>query len=76
MSTYRGIVTFSNGSMGGTHWTCFYIKVNKSIYFASFGDYPDKININTYQNQSFFISINFKNCRVDYVECLVCIFPI
>ena len=28
--------------MGGSHWTCFYIKGNKSYYFDSFGGTPDK----------------------------------
>ena len=69
------MVIIDIGSMGETHWTCFYIKVNKSFYFPSFGDYPDKINLNTYQNQPFFLIMNFKNFRVDYVECLVCTFP-
>ena len=30
-----------NGSMGGSHWSCFYIKDNKSFYFDSFGTTPD-----------------------------------
>ena len=28
--------------MGGSHWTCFLIKDNKSFYFDSFGGQPDK----------------------------------
>ena len=28
--------------MGGTHWTCFIKKDNKSYYFDSFGAQPDK----------------------------------
>ena len=35
-------VNIDNGSQGGTHWTCFYIKDNKSYYFDSFGGQPDK----------------------------------
>ena len=31
-----------NGSMGGSHWTCLYIKCNKSLYFDSFGGQPEK----------------------------------
>ena len=38
----RGFVNIDNGSMGGTHWTCFYIKDNKSFYFDSFGVQPDR----------------------------------
>ena len=38
----RGFVNIDNGSNGGTHWTCFIIKDNKSYYFDSFGGQPDK----------------------------------
>ena len=42
----KGFVNIDNGSMGGTHWTCFYIKDNKSYYFDSFGGQPDKYLLN------------------------------
>ena len=32
--------------MGGSHWTCFYIKDNRSFYFDSFGGQPDKFLLN------------------------------
>ena len=38
----KGFVNIDNGSMGGSHWTCFYIKDQKSLYFDSFGGTPDK----------------------------------
>ena len=38
----KGIVNRDNGSQGGTHWTCFIVKDNKSFYFDSFGGAPDK----------------------------------
>ena len=38
----KGFVNIDNGSQGGTHWTCFYIKDSKSFYFGSFGGQPDK----------------------------------
>ena len=38
----RGFVNIANGSMRGSHWTCFLIKDNKSYYFDSFGGAPDK----------------------------------
>ena len=38
----KGFVNIDNGDKGGTHWTCFYIKDNKSFYFDSFGVQPDK----------------------------------
>ena len=40
--TDRGFVNIDNGSQGGTHWTCFIVKDNKSFYFDSFGGSPDK----------------------------------
>ena len=42
--------------MGGSHWTCFIIKVNSCYYFDSFGGAPDTFLLNqlpkriTYQN--------------------------
>ena len=41
----KGFVNIDNGSMGGTHWTCFIVKHNKSFYFDSFGGAPDKFLI-------------------------------
>ena len=32
----KGFVNIDNGSQGGTHWTCFIVKDNKSYYFDSF----------------------------------------
>ena len=40
--SYKGFVNIDNGSMGGSHWTCFIVKDNKSYYFDSFGGQPDK----------------------------------
>ena len=42
----RGFVNIDNGSQGGTHWTCFIVKDNKSYYFDSFGGPPDKFLLN------------------------------
>ena len=38
----KGFVNIDNGSMGGTHWTCFKVQDNKSFYVDSFGGQPDK----------------------------------
>ena len=38
----KRLVNIDNGTMAGTHWTCFYKKVNKSYCFDSFGGNPDK----------------------------------
>ena len=40
-----------NGSMGGTHCTCFIVKDKKSYYFVSFGGAPDKFLQINYLNQ-------------------------
>ena len=42
----KGFVNIDNGNMGGTHWTCFIIKENKSFYFDSFGGQLDKFLLN------------------------------
>ena len=42
----HGFVNIDNGIMGGTHWTCFIVKDNKSFYFDSFGGNPDKLLLN------------------------------
>ena len=39
----KGFVNIDNGFQGGTHWTCFIVKDNKSFYFDSFGGQPDKL---------------------------------
>ena len=41
-TTNKAFVNIDSGSIGGTHWTCFYVKYNKSYYFDSFGGSPDK----------------------------------
>ena len=38
----KGFIKIDNGSTGGSHWTCFIVKDNKSYYFDSFGRSPDK----------------------------------
>ena len=38
----KGFVNIDNGSQGGTHWTCFVVKLKKSYHFDSFGGQPDK----------------------------------
>ena len=37
----RGFINIDNGEQGGNHWTCLYVKRNKSFYFDSFGGAPD-----------------------------------
>ena len=42
----KGFVNIDDGSQGGSHWTCFIVKDNKSYYFESFGGAPDKFLLN------------------------------
>ena len=42
----EGFVIIDNGSIGGTHWTCFYIKDHISYHFDSCGGQLDKLLIN------------------------------
>ena len=42
----KGFVKIDNGSMGGSHWTCFIVKDNKSYYFDSFGGQSDNFLLN------------------------------
>ena len=38
----KRLINKDNGSMGRSRWTCFYVEINKSIFFDSFGGQPDK----------------------------------
>ena len=38
----KGFLNIDDGSQGGSHWTCFIVKDNKSYYFDSFGGQADK----------------------------------
>ena len=42
----KRFINIDNGSAGGSHWTCFIVKDNKSYYFHSFGGAPDKFLLN------------------------------
>ena len=42
ISSDKMFLNIDNGSMGGSHWTYFMVKDNKSYYFDSFGDQPEK----------------------------------
>ena len=56
----KRFVKIDNGRMGGTHWTCFYIKDNKPFFTNSFGGAIDKFYLTNYQNQYFIINKKFK----------------
>ena len=74
----KGFVNIGNGRMGGSHWTCFIAKDNKSYYFDSFGGQPDKFLLN--QLPKLIIYHNYKiqdiNSRLCGSYCLYFFFLI
>ena len=44
--SHTGTVNIDNGSLAGTHWTCFLVKDDKSYSFDSFGGQPDNFFLN------------------------------
>ena len=70
-TTDKGFNNFDDKSIGGTHWKCFYVKYNKSLFVDSFGGPPEEIFPKKYRKQSLFICIEFNVSLVDYVVCIV-----
>ena len=68
----RGFVNLDNGSIGGSHWTCFIIKDNKSFYFDSFGLNPDEFLINQLPKPIIYhnYKIQDRNSRLCGTYCL------
>ena len=46
MFSDKRFVNIDNGSMGGSHWTCFIVKDKNSFYFDSFVGQPDNFSLN------------------------------
>ena len=44
----KGFANIDDRSQGGSHWTCFIVKDNKSFYFDSFGGAPDTFLLNQF----------------------------
>ena len=63
----KKFVNIDNGSQGGTHWTCFMIKDNKSYYFDSFGGAPDKFILNQLPKQ-----ITYHNYKIQDTNSKSC----
>ena len=63
----KGFINIDNGSQGGTHWTCFYIKDNKSYYFDSFGVQPDKFLLNQLPKP-----IIYHNYKIQDIDSKLC----
>ena len=65
--TDKGFVDFDNGSQGGTHWTCFSVKDNKSYYFDSFDGQPDKLLLNQLPKP-----VTYHNYRIQDINSKLC----
>ena len=63
----KGFVNIDNGSQGGTHWTGFIVKDNKSYYFDSFGGAPDKFLLNHLPKP-----INYHNYKIQDINSKIC----
>ena len=63
----KGFVNIDNGSRGGTPWTCFRVKDNKSFYFDSFGGQPDKFLLNQLPKP-----LTYHNYKIQDVNSKLC----
>ena len=63
----KGFVNIDNGGMGGTNWTCFIVKENKSYYFDSFGGQPDKFLLNQLTKP-----IIYHNYKIQHIDSKLC----
>ena len=63
----RGFVNTDDGSQGGSHWTCFIIKVDNSFYFDSFGGQHDKILLNQLSKP-----IIYHNYKIEDINSYLC----
>ena len=63
----KGFVNIDNGSQGGSHWTCFIVKDNKSYYFYSFGGQPDKFLLNQLPKP-----IIYHNYKIQSINSMLC----
>ena len=71
-----GFVFIDNGSQGGTHWTCFLVKDNKSYYFDSCGGQPDKFLLYQLPKPIIYPSYKIQVINSKLVAHFVCTFSI
>ena len=62
-----GFVNIDDGSMGGSHWTCFIVKDNKSYYFDSFGGQLDKFLLKQLSKP-----IIYHNYKIQDINSILC----
>ena len=63
----KGFINIDNWSQGGTHWTAFIVKDNKSYYFDSFGGQPDKFILNQLPKP-----IIYHNYKIQHINSKLC----
>ena len=63
----KGLVNIDDGRLGGSHWTCFIRKDNKSYYFDSFGGQPDKFLLKQLPKP-----IIYHNYKIQDINCRLC----
>ena len=63
----KGFVNIDNGNMGGSQWTCFIVKDNKSYYFDAFGGQPDKFLLKQLPKP-----IIYHNCKIQEINSKLC----
>ena len=61
----KRFVILINGRLGGTHWTFFPVKANKSYYFLSFGVSADKYLLHHLPKPVIFDNFKVQNIEVD-----------
>ena len=63
----KGFVNTDNGSRGGTHWTCFIVKDNKSYYFDTVVGQPDKFLLKQLHKP-----IIYHNYKIQNINSKIC----
>ena len=63
----KGFLNIDNGSMGGSHWTCFIVKDKISYYFDKFVGQPDKFLLNLLPKP-----IIYHNSKIQHIDSKLC----
>ena len=63
----RRLVNIDDGSQGGSHWTCFIVKDNKSYYFNRFGGQPESFILNQLPEP-----IIYHNYKIQDIDSQLC----
>ena len=72
----KRFVNINKGGMGGTHWFAFYVKINKSFYFESFGFQPDKFLLDQLPNSILYHNYIIQDINSKYLAHIAYTFSI